>query len=106
MGEILTKRVSLLEQASPADPGPTLDLLLPGDRVANVRKLFEVVNPGFTPRLCSSTRRAKSLVTPVYKTPPFLLPFSCPKDARRCHPERARARTGGPAQLSAVDGSI
>jgi hypothetical protein len=27
------------------------------------------VNPGTSPRLCSQTRRKRSLVTPVYRTP-------------------------------------
>ena len=67
----------MLDQPHLSRANPALELLFPGDGVANIAKLLEVNQPrdvvpareaGVRLRLCSSTRRARSLVTPVYNT--------------------------------------
>src|SRR5213082_1570187 len=76
--QVFPGRVVLFEQAHLPCTTPTFDLLFPGKRVTNVRELcsrwtsrvtwYVVVKPGVRPRLCSSTRRTMSFVTPTYST--------------------------------------
>ena len=75
--QVLPYGVFLFDQPHLACANPALELLLTGDGVANIAELLEVnhrvmryllVKPGVRLRLCSYTRRARSLVTPVYNT--------------------------------------
>ena len=75
--QVLPGGVALFNELDLSGADPALDLLLAGNRGTNLREPFEIDQPsdvvlarepGDQARLCSSTRRTMSLVTPAYRT--------------------------------------